>query len=453
MQEFQTGQPAQIAHQAILASIKTMEKAKQHAVLWFADIKKRKLYRDLGYSSMNMYATSALGFSSSRASVYAQLADKLDHLPRLRGALEKGEIGYTKANQVARVSTKENEKQWLAEARKSSRRELDRKIKQATQKATSRKKGQPSLLPPKEEVRQPAAVMPVRLNIEFTPEQFARYEALQEKIRKSGCKLPADRAEAMLELLGSYLQCEQTEQPDSLNQNRTSRNSRRRDSTRTQDRPATPPFQIHLHQCPDCARTAVQTSRGELTVGAATAERAACDAQLARPGERNKAAIPPRTRREVLSRDRHRCRRPGCTSTRYLEVHHITPRSRGGGNEAANLVTLCAGCHQLVHEKKWDPVEMVRERSPVYGDMVLVQGPGTVTVSGTWPGNRQAMSVLLAMALRRTARSPRNGRRQGNRFPAYHTPVIPDCLLNARRKSRSRASPAPRRKSSTWDCP
>jgi hypothetical protein len=36
---------------------------------------------------------------------------------------------------------------------------------------------------------------------------------------------------------------------------------------------------------------------------------------------------------------------------RFLEVHHLKPRSRGGGQEAANLVTLCACCHQLLHER------------------------------------------------------------------------------------------------------
>jgi 5-methylcytosine-specific restriction endonuclease McrA len=357
-----------------MANLKTMDQAKQHAVLWFAEIQKRRLYRELGYPSMTMYARQALGFSSSRASDFARLAAKLDELPQLRGELEAGAIGYTKANQVAAVSNKENEGQWLAEARNCSRNELGKKIKQARRKAKAARKGQGELpIPEAGKPGAPAAVVPVRLTTEFSPEQFARYEALLEKISKqsgrNGQRLPVNRAEAMLELLGSYL--EQMESAVQTDERRTkeSRPSRRRESGRPAARRSTggPTFQIHLHRCPDCSRSTVQTSRGEVPLSQATARRAACDARIAQPGQRNTTTIPPRTRREVLSRDRHRCRRPGCANTRFLEVHHLVPRQEGGSNEPENLITLCAACHQLLHEKKWAPANLVRERPPRYG--------------------------------------------------------------------------------------
>jgi 5-methylcytosine-specific restriction endonuclease McrA len=31
------------------------------------------------------------------------------------------------------------------------------------------------------------------------------------------------------------------------------------------------------------------------------------------------------------------------------DVHHVTPRSRGGRNRPGNLVSLCRQCHDLVH--------------------------------------------------------------------------------------------------------
>ncbi|MCK5378974.1 MAG: HNH endonuclease, partial [Acidobacteria bacterium] len=37
--------------------------------------------------------------------------------------------------------------------------------------------------------------------------------------------------------------------------------------------------------------------------------------------------------------------------TRFLEVHHLTPRTRGGTNVPANLITLCSACHHLWHER------------------------------------------------------------------------------------------------------
>jgi hypothetical protein len=62
----------------------------------------------------------------------------------------------------------------------------------------------------------------------------------------------------------------------------------------------------------------------------------------ARPGGRRR--LPPEQR--VFERDGWRCTVPGCTSQRSLHAHHIVFRSAGGGDEDANLTTLCAFHHQ-----------------------------------------------------------------------------------------------------------
>ena len=50
--------------------------------------------------------------------------------------------------------------------------------------------------------------------------------------------------------------------------------------------------------------------------------------------------IRPGLRRAVLARD-DGCTIDGCYNTYRLQVHHITPRSQGGGNTPGNLATLC----------------------------------------------------------------------------------------------------------------
>jgi hypothetical protein len=47
----------------------------------------------------------------------------------------------------------------------------------------------------------------------------------------------------------------------------------------------------------------------------------------------------------IYDRDGWRCTVPGCTSYRNLHQHHIDFRSRGGGDEDENLVTVCAWHH------------------------------------------------------------------------------------------------------------
>lgn len=49
--------------------------------------------------------------------------------------------------------------------------------------------------------------------------------------------------------------------------------------------------------------------------------------------------------REILERDGYHCQVPGCRNRRNLNVHHIIPRSLGGGDEPENLVTTCYEHH------------------------------------------------------------------------------------------------------------
>jgi hypothetical protein len=60
----------------------------------------------------------------------------------------------------------------------------------------------------------------------------------------------------------------------------------------------------------------------------------------ARPGRRLAAE------HRVFERDGWRCTVPACGSFRSLHAHHVVFRSAGGGDELANLTTLCAWHHQ-----------------------------------------------------------------------------------------------------------
>ena len=74
--EFRTGQNADQAHRALKESVAILDRAQHCAVLWFGEIMQRKLYRDLGFSSMRQYAIEALGFSSTRAGVHQGAGDR-----------------------------------------------------------------------------------------------------------------------------------------------------------------------------------------------------------------------------------------------------------------------------------------------------------------------------------------------------------------------------------------
>jgi 5-methylcytosine-specific restriction endonuclease McrA len=322
-------QPAAKVHSSLCRSLKAVEQAQQCAVLWFAEIMRRRLYREFGCASINQYALTKLGFSKTRTGDFIRLARQLDKLPAVREAMSSGELGYTKAREIVGVATPETEDEWVAAA-KGSRKELRREVKRAKQ-AAKVDPGQGDLLPAVPAVAAPRE-LPVRFQMDLTPEQEARRAAMVERLHKIG-GVPSDRAELMLEALAALLEVKEKAPRGAL--------------------PSRPPVQVHVHESE--GRMTVPTEAGERELSQAEVERIRCDSTVCMKGGRNTTTIPPRVRREVLARDQHRCRAPGCNRTRFLEVHHFSPRSRGGTNQPENLITLCGSCHRLWHEKGGNP--------------------------------------------------------------------------------------------------
>ena len=65
--DFQADQTAHDAHSALRRSLAMVEHAQHCALLWFGEIMRRGLYRELGYSSILAYATTGLSFSRAKA--------------------------------------------------------------------------------------------------------------------------------------------------------------------------------------------------------------------------------------------------------------------------------------------------------------------------------------------------------------------------------------------------
>ncbi len=329
--DFVPDAPAREAHRALVAADRAADQARHCAVLWFGEILRHGLYRELGYGSMPQYAKVALGFSASKATDFMVLARKLDVLPAVRAGLAVGRDRLHEGTRGGEGGDGRTDAQWAEAARSRSRVELAHRVKTVQAKAKRRASAQFELAPAEPAIEALAREVPVRVGLTFTPEQHARWEALWEKLRKQGAG--GDRVEVLLEALAGTIETLTASGDD--------------DCAASAPRGAArPPVQVHAHLCQACGRVEVDGR----AVSRAEAERLQCDAAVAAPGGRNTTTIPPKTRREVLARDGHRCQAPGCGRRRFLEVHHVVARSRGGSNAAENLVTLCSGCHRVAHE-------------------------------------------------------------------------------------------------------
>ena len=65
---------------------------------------------------------------------------------------------------------------------------------------------------------------------------------------------------------------------------------------------------------------------------------------------RRGGVLPPSVARAVRLRDRDRCRVPGCSRRRYVDVHHIEEQARGGVHSRQNCLCLCTTHHRALHE-------------------------------------------------------------------------------------------------------
>jgi 5-methylcytosine-specific restriction endonuclease McrA len=341
--EFQCGLPAARAHQGLKQALAAVHSAEKNALLWFADILRRKLYRDLGYSSIQTYAAEALGFSPSKTSQFLRLAESLQELPELRSAIARGEVSWTKAREVVRVATPASGKlgskpgarvaaSWRQVTGQGAGAERRRDPAQdpwgrAHPASRGRRAAQPG-----------AAAPPCNISFRLDGIQLARFDALMAQARKRGLKL--SREELLLQALAAFIECA----PESgCMESGPSRSQ----FTRVNCRPP----EIILYKCKECGGAEVVTSQGRRAVSPSTLARIECDARVQAEGSPNRSTIPPSTRQAVLARDGHRCQIPGCGRTQLLEVHHIRPRREGGSNQPENLVTTCSACHQLLHER------------------------------------------------------------------------------------------------------
>jgi HNH endonuclease/Holliday junction resolvase RuvA-like protein len=301
----------------------------------------------LGHGSFVEYVERLLGYSPRTTREKLRVAEALERLPRAARALEQGALSWCAARELTRVATADTEAAWLDAARDKTTRQIEALI-------AGKQPGEP----PPDPARDSDLPTPRRhvLRFEVSPETFATFrEAMQSLRRAAASELDDDAL-----LLAMARQALGTSGDDGRSS-----------------------YRISYQVCSTCGRGA-QLSGGELVAvasdvlamascdgecislqpappanetrpaaandtGAATAAAAPAAPPSAAHVGRARQGVPPARRRAVLTRDRHCCRVPGCKNTRFVDVHHLQPRSEGGNNSFENLITLCTAHHRASH--------------------------------------------------------------------------------------------------------
>ena len=322
--------PAALAlHNNFLSSITSLKRSLIRSIHYLRVIYDRKVYKMLGYSSITEYASVAAGIPRNQTEAFLVLGKKLEQFPEVKQALGHGELSWTKARIIVSNADPAEQREWVELAGKMSAADLRKRKKPKCESKTESSPGRdpnPELLSAKPS---PAPPRPsddkCYVAFKFSPEEYSRWSSMVESLRKQGRRDSKEQIilSGLADLISSKGQAV-----------------------------GTPGYLLHIHQCPECSQKVLHNSRGTFEVEPALLEAAICDAVVQGPDGSRRANISPRLRRLILDRDGHRCQGPGCGHTRFLEIHHRIPVSKGGRTEMENLVTLCSGCHRELHQRE-----------------------------------------------------------------------------------------------------
>jgi hypothetical protein len=293
---------------------------------YLADIAEGRRFREIGYySDILHYARDRLGLSVKSTRERLRIGRALRALPRVEHAFVAGRLGYSRVRELTRVATADDEEQWLELGRRLPMRELERRVAAVV--------GAEAMTDAPAEIRWRTPET-VELRMQLPAEVWALLSRAMQGAREAA-EAPMSDAEAIEAVAREALArlCE----PDGAAK-------------------GDPRKAVVLYRCRLCGQTEVETGAVPVPLAPAQANRLACGAKLvdlATEGYEEQCTggtMPAAVRRAVLARDRARCR--VCGRRRYVDVHHLVPRSQGGAHSRSGCATLCTTCHAALHEGK-----------------------------------------------------------------------------------------------------
>lgn len=369
-----------------------------------AEFDERLGWAEAGAVSCAAWVSWRCGVAQGTAREHVRVARRLEELPLIRCALERGELSYSKARALTRIGGIQDEAHLLELSRHADAGQLDRIVaafrgvtrEEADQRHTARGL---ELFPDVNGTLHIRGRLPAELAAVFTNALAAAVDQLRPddpaQTGADGVRTPIEalRADALVLLArlaasplartaSGPLASTVGACPAPVTDAQAEGHSAEPDEL-CRLAPASAEITIHVDAAmltrPDLdsepgsqragALTPDDAPRCELQAGpslaAETVRRICCDAgvvPIVRDDDgavlsvgRRTRSIPPSIRRALAVRDEGCCF-PGCGRTRWLQAHHVKHWAHGGDTALDNLALLCGHHHQLVHEGGWQLV-------------------------------------------------------------------------------------------------
>jgi len=313
-------------------SLKNVEdKTLADLVLFLFEVDVRKLYRDIGFSSLYTYCIEGLGYSGASAYRRIQAARTLNDHPEIYELLKNGKLSLCAIAEISKVMTADNKTELL---------ELSQgKPKAEVQKLTL--KYQPPVAPLEKE-----KVIVKKVIVENKDSLFSTVSTSESKI-ETRFTFAAEVDQEFMDLLqGAKEIVGHMPSVEVIKRSLKEFVSRRRSTPRLAKN--SEPKDLEPNPEKDIEASSEQAEMTKIV-----------------PNEPKAAKVQPRSRYipkavayRVRERDQHQCtyispdgRR--CSERCGLQVDHIEPFALGGASEFSNLRLLCRPHNQFAAEKSF----------------------------------------------------------------------------------------------------
>jgi 5-methylcytosine-specific restriction endonuclease McrA len=278
-------------HQKAVQAAQRFKKAEADLISVLQEVESSKTFFKLGYTSLFQYVVQSLQLSESVAANFITVSRKAKEFPALQNAIDEGKLTVSKARKVTAVLTPENQKEWVDKAIELPQKKLEEQVAVVAPET----KVQNGVKPVAENLSQLKVGISKQLE-----EKLKRVQDLESQRTRRAVKL-SETLEALVDL---YLE--------------------KKDPVKKADR-------------------------------ALKRDADACVARHANQADQSDTGpIPAKTKHQATFRDGGQCThtdgRKRCENRRWLDVHHIIPRSHGGTNTLENLRTLCSAHHRMEHK-------------------------------------------------------------------------------------------------------
>ncbi len=258
-----------------------------------------KIYEELGLSHLTPYCTKHLGLSEDVAANFVRVARKSITVPELKEAINEGRLSVTKAKTIVSVITQYNHSDWIEKAEALTKEKLEKEVAIASPHAK------------KSERAKPTGPDRVRFEFELSEADAKAFRRAQNLVSQK-LKRAATLAETQAELLKVYLEKHDPVEKAQRAKNRSDKKAKSTQPSRDRSKPA-------------LAKSNRRAIKAEVLHAVNLRDKSGCQAEL-----------PDGTK---------------CKSTRWLDIHHITPKSEGGADTIENLITLCSSHHRVWHKR------------------------------------------------------------------------------------------------------